>query len=198
MDIDNTINYLSNEESKSILFSDIFDIDEVQHMQDLFSDATEVASIITLPDGTPITKPSNFSQFCQLIRKTEKGAINCMHSDMLIGGKISFLNDSAPIPCLSAGLWDSGARITVGNVHIANWLIGQVRSTEIDEQKLLKYGDEIGVDKSDFNNALNEVTIMSAEKFRKIPFQTLQIHFFQIESARFQRTLSYKKNCILK
>ena len=168
MDVDNMTNDLSNIENQNILFSDIFDLNEIQRMQDLFSDATEVASLITLPDGTPITKPSNFSRFCQLIRATEKGAINCKNSDILIGGKTDFSRDADLTPCLSAGLWDTSAKITVGNVHIANWLIGQVRDKEIDEKKLLDYGNEIGVDKSDFKNALQEVTTMSVEKFRKI------------------------------
>ena len=47
-----------------IQFSDLFDLNELQKIQDLFSDATGVASIITRPDGTPITKPSNFCRLC--------------------------------------------------------------------------------------------------------------------------------------
>ena len=168
MDIENMTNELSNIDNPNILFSDIFDLEEIQRMQDLFSEATGVASLITLPNGTPITEPSNFSRFCQLIRATEKGFINCKHSDMFIGGKIDFSKDSELTPCLSAGLWDTGAKITVGNVHIANWMIGQVRNKDADEKKLLEYGDEVGVDKTDLKNALKEVTTMSAEKFRKI------------------------------
>jgi len=55
--------------SKDIQFSDIFDINEIQHIQDLFSDATGVASIITHPDGTPITRPSNFCRLCDYAMK---------------------------------------------------------------------------------------------------------------------------------
>ena len=67
-------------------FSDIFNIEEIQRLQDLFSDATGVASLITQPDGTPITKPSNFCRLCKnIIRKSSKGNENCMKSDALLG-----------------------------------------------------------------------------------------------------------------
>jgi ligand-binding sensor protein len=51
-----------------IEFSDLFDLGDIQHIQDLFSDATGVASIITHPDGKPITRPSNFCRLCNQIR----------------------------------------------------------------------------------------------------------------------------------
>jgi len=153
--------------ANNIKFSDIFLLDDIQHLQDLFSVATGVASIITYPDGTPITKPSNFCRLCKdIIRNTEKGLANCMKSDALIGRH----NSSGPIirRCMSAGLWDAGSSITVGGKHIANWLIGQVRNEDIDDLKILKYADEIGAKKADFIEALNEVPVMSSKRFNKV------------------------------
>jgi len=150
----------------NIQFSDIFDLVNIQHLQDLFSDATGVASIITYPDGTPITEPSNFCRLCRLIRSTEKGSANCFKSDAAIGKQNS--SGSIVQPCLSGGLWDAGASITVGGKHIANWLIGQVRNEEIDEMRITQYANEIGVDQADFVKALNEVPVMSVERFTKV------------------------------
>ena len=45
-------------------YTDFFKLEELQTIQDLFADATGVASIITHLDGTPITKPSNFCRLC--------------------------------------------------------------------------------------------------------------------------------------
>ena len=150
-----------------IQFSDIFILEDIQRLQNLFSDATGVASVITYPDGTPITNPSNFCHLCNnIIRKTEKGRTNCFISDATIGRQ----NTSGPIvqPCLSGGLWDAGASITVGGKHIANWLIGQVRNEEVDVQRMIQYSDEIGATREDFIEALNEVPIMSVEQFNKV------------------------------
>ena len=150
-----------------IQFSDIFSLDEIQTLQNLFSDATGVASIITHPDGIPITKPSNFTRLCNdIIRKTEKGCANCFKSDAILGRHNT--GGSVIQPCLSGGLWDAGASITIGGKHIANWLIGQVRNKELDEQNLLKYADEIGADKNLFREAMYEVPVMSVEQFSKV------------------------------
>ena len=150
-----------------ITFNDLFNIGEIQKIQDAFAAATNVASIITMPDGTPITTQSNFCRLCRdIIRKTEKGCANCFHSDSMIGRQ----NPGGPIvqPCLSGGLWDAGASITVGGKHIANWLIGQVKNEAIDEEKILRYAREIGADEEEFRIALREVPVMSVEQFGKI------------------------------
>ena len=87
-----------------IQFSDLFDLDNIQRIQDLFADATGVGSIITYPDGTPITRPSNFCRLCNdIIRKTDIGRTNCFKSDAEIGKP----NPSGPNiqPCLSGGFY---------------------------------------------------------------------------------------------
>ena len=152
--------------SVDIKFTDIFNLDEIQRMQDLFSKSMGVASIITTPDGNPITKASNFCRLCDLVRSTEKGICNCMKSDSHIGS----LNPSGIVvkQCLSAGLWDASVGINIEGKHIASWLIGQVRSVGVDIQKIMNYADEINVDKKLYRQALDEVPIMSVEKFHDI------------------------------
>ncbi len=71
-------------------------------------------------------------------------------------------------PCLSGGLWDAGASITVGGAHIANWLIGQVKNEDLNEKEILSYANEIGLDEGVFREALAEVPVMSKERFQKI------------------------------
>ncbi len=153
--------------NNDLRFNDIFDLEHIQLLQDRFSDATGVASIITYPDGLPITRPSNFCRLCKdIIRKTEKGLSNCYLSDAALGSR----NSSGPVvlPCLSGELWDAGVDITVGGKHIANWLIGQVRNEELDDERIVRYAEEIGADKEDFIKALAEVPMMSMKQFIKV------------------------------
>lgn len=151
----------------SIIFSDLFILKDIQRLQDLFADVHGVASIITTADGVPITKPSSFCRLCKnIIRKTETGKANCYQSDAVIGCQ----NLSGPVvqTCLSGGLWDAGASITIGGKHIANWLIGQVRNEGVDEQHMIRYADQIGANRKDFMDALREVPVMTVEQFNKV------------------------------
>ena len=155
------------ENSMVIAFDELFNLDDIQKLQDQFATAFGVASMITQADGLPITKPSNFSNFCQnIVRCTGKGLKNCMHSDAVIGSH----NPEGPIvmSCLSGGLWDAGASITVGGKHVANWLIGQIRTEDQDENKLKEYAREIGANEADFMRAFYEVPSMPIEQFHKI------------------------------
>jgi len=145
---------------------DVFDRSELQTLQDRFADATQVGSLITYPDGTPITQESNFCRLCsELIRGTEKGLAACRRSDTVLGGQ-------GPIPkpsiCLSAALWDAGASIIIGTHHVANWLIGQVRPTDSDDESMRAFAREIGADETEFMAALADVPVMSAERFASI------------------------------
>jgi len=152
---------------EGIAFEDLFNVEDIQRLQDEFARATGVASLITHPDGTPITKPGNFSRFCgEIVRRTETGRMNCEHSDAQLGVVVQ----DGPIvrPCLSAGLWGAGAGITVGGRHIASWLIGQVRDETISEDRLREYARTIGVDEAELIEAYYEVPVMSQERFRAI------------------------------
>ncbi|PKL17846.1 MAG: hypothetical protein CVV49_08685, partial [Spirochaetae bacterium HGW-Spirochaetae-5] len=165
-------------------FNDLFNIDDIQLIQDQFASAAKVASIITRPDGTPITRPSNFTRLCEgIVRKTEKGLCNCYKSDAELGAPDS----SGPIVrhCLSGGLWDAGASITVGGHHIANWLIGQVRDETQTDESMLAYARIIGADESDFLKAFHEVPSMSQDQFRKVA-QSLYTLANQLSNAAFQ------------
>ncbi|WP_419786366.1 PocR ligand-binding domain-containing protein [Pseudodesulfovibrio sp.] len=156
-----------------LTFEDIFDIDEIQTIQDAFANATGLGSLITTPDGRAITKPSNFCSLCRdIIRKTEKGQANCVKSDVTLGRRCT----SGPViqPCLSSGLLDGGVNITVDGRHIANWYVGQVRNEGVDEERIRAYARELGADEESFRKAYEDVSIMSTEQFRDV-CQTLYI-----------------------
>lgn len=152
--------------SVGLRMGDLFDMAEIQKIQDAFSAATGVASIITDANGQPLTRPSNFCSLCKLIRGTEKGRQNCYRSDATLGR----INPSGPMiaPCLSGGLFDGGASICAGDDHIANWLIGQVRDESIDDERLMLYAKEIGAEEATFRKFLHEVPIMSKARFGQV------------------------------
>lgn len=155
------------DDDESISFEDLFSLSDLQRLQDLFAKVWGVAALITSPDGTPITQPSNFTHFCsEFIRKNEKGSRNCRKSDAMLGRH----NPSGPIiqACLSAGLWGAGASITVGGRHIASWLIGQVRNDAQTEEQIMEYAREIGADEAAFREAFLQVPVMPQKTFEQV------------------------------
>ncbi|MDO9264263.1 MAG: PAS domain S-box protein [Desulfosalsimonadaceae bacterium] len=152
---------------EGVTFEELFNLDDIQRLQDEFAGATGVASIITHTDGTPITRPSSFCRLCsEIIRKTDKGRANCYRSDAVIGQ----LSAKGPAiqPCMSGGLWDAGAGISVGGRHIANWLIGQVRDETQTEENMRDYAREIGADETATVEAFREIPVMSRDKFGQV------------------------------
>jgi len=168
----------------SIALEELFKREELQRIQNEFSKAMGVASIVTYPDGTPFTEAVNFSGLCQnTIRKTEKGCANCIRSDAMIGRH----HPEGPIvqQCMSGGLWDAGASITVGGRHVANWLIGQVRDETQSEESMRAYAREIGADEEELVKAFYDITPMSRERFDKIA-QALFTLANQLSTSAFQ------------
>jgi len=175
---------------KNIAFEDLFNLSDLQRLQDMLADSWGVAVLLTHPDGTAITSPSNFTNFCQFIRGTEKGFKNCQKSDARLGR----YNPSGPIihKCMSAGLWGAGASITAGGRQIANWLIGQVRNEAQSEEEIMKYARELGIDETAFREAFLQVPVMPQEKFEQIACtlfalanQLSAIAYQNIQQARF-------------
>jgi two-component system, cell cycle sensor histidine kinase and response regulator CckA len=172
------------DESAGIAFEDLFSLDEIQKLQDQFAKAVGVASLITRADGTPITKPGNFCRLCsEIVRKTEKGRMNCNYSDSVLGR----YDPSGPTiqACLSVGLCNAGTSISVGGRHIANWLIGQVRNEMQDTDAVRAYARTIGADEEEFMEAYHEVPYMSQEHFVAVA-QALYVLARQLSTVAYQ------------
>ncbi len=181
---DNQSQNESANEIVAVRLEDLFDMEEIQQIQDSFAQQTGMASVITDIHGTPITNGSNFSHLCRdVIRVCPKGLANCMRSDAIIGRD----NPAGPTVqrCLSGGLLDGGTSIHVDGKHIANWLIGQVRDEAMDDEKLLAYADEIGADKEAYKVALQQIPRMSLEKFTRV-CETLHLFGSQLSKLASQ------------
>lgn len=172
------------EDVGNIVFEDLFNLADIQHLQDLYAKAFGVAALITRPDGTPITRPSEFTDLCsRFIRNTQTGNKNCNISDAMIGRH----NPFGPIvqPCMSAGLCNAGASITVGGCHVANWLIGQVRNENQNEEEIMAYARELGADETNFYEAYRQVPVMSQEQFERVA-QVLYTVASQLSMSAYQ------------
>ncbi len=148
--------------------TDLIDLQHLQQIQDCFTRATGVASIISDVDGKPITKPSNFCGVCETIRATKIGNQRCVESDRILGEQARRLLTPTYQECLSCGFVDASAPIIVAGKHIANWLIGQTNVMGVDTRRIEEYALEIGADPLEMLASYASMSHMSLDTFKDI------------------------------
>lgn len=154
--------------------TDLINLDKLQQFQDSFARCLKVASTLSNPDGRPITKPSNFSVVCSMLRTTEKGMRNCMSSARHLGDKAREQRIPVCASCCGIGFTDAIAPIFVAGHHIANWVIGQYHTGAVDEQRVQEYAREVGLNPADLVQAFREMPKISTEELdEKLAFLSL-------------------------
>lgn len=142
---------------------DLIDIDFLQKLQDTFAKAMGVASL-TIDDKGPITKRSNFSEFCtNFIRACEMGVSRCNESDIQ-GGKMAFEAGEPIIYACHAGLGHFAVPIIVDNQHIASILGGQFAFKKPDEKHFKNLAKELRIsNEREYIKALRKIKIHTRE-----------------------------------
>lgn len=170
--------------NETVSFEDLYDLKEIQRLQDRFARATGVACQILRPDGSFITERSNYCRLCgDIIRGSEKGLVKCTESDTSLGQlSAEGLNIYR---CRSAGLLEAGAPICIEGRHIATWGLGQVCDGTQTETGIRDFAREIGVDEDVAAKAFSEVTVMSRDRFEDVA-QTMHIIANQLADIGYQ------------
>ena len=154
----------------NLKLTDIINVTLLQELQDEFASCHGVASLIFSASGEPITEPSNFSEFCTLLRSTEKGRANCMRSDSRLA-KETVKGKPAITHCQN--FWeilDGAVPIFIGEQFVASWGIGQVLTTPLEEQRVRQYAREVGLDEAKLVAASKKLNqnLMPRTKFKKL------------------------------
>lgn len=152
-----------------IQFFDLFDKSEIQELQNLFSDANGVSSVILDLEGNLLTTPSNFSKLCKMIiEKTPEGSPMCFAVEHWKKEGTNKANQTVVAPCERTGFWYETAYISVGDKPIAIWQMGQVRSISYDINQIEKYADKAGLETSAFLKAYLDAPVVSIYQFERI------------------------------
>jgi ligand-binding sensor protein len=148
---------------EEVKLTDIVDIEFLQEFQDNFAASVGVASITVDNNGTPITKPSNFTSFCMdYTRGSKKGLERCMLCDKK-GGEESGRTGKPAIYDCHAGLVDFAAPIILDGKQVGAIVGGQVLTSQPDENKFRQIAAEIGVDPDKYITALKEIKVVSRQ-----------------------------------
>lgn len=137
--------------------SDFMDLNELQKIQDQFSDATGLAAIAVDAEGNYITEGSNFNDFCmKYTRNSPEGNRRCVKCD----------NECTGTYYCHAGLMDFASDIVVNGEKVGAIIGGQVLPNEPDEDQFRKIAEELGINPDDYVEALRKVPIRTEKSIR--------------------------------
>ena len=197
--------------SRPIHLLDLVSKEKLEKILQVFTEVAGVGSIITYPDGRPITDPYNFTPFClNYCRGTSRGRTKCFESDRYGGVESARLQAPITYQCLNGGLNDCAAPVTINGNHLATVLCGQVLEEPIDTEVAIQRAKEIGIEDVDsYLRELAKVPLMSRERLLNvanlmseitvtISELALQKHISQQNSQRYLcRLINSASDCII-
>lgn len=149
------------ENGKKIKLTDLIDIEFLQEFQDFFAKTMGVASI-AVDDNGPITKPSNFTPFCnKYTRGSKEGYRRCNECDIR-WGKVAAKSGKPTIYTCHSGLTDFAVPIMIGGEHVASILGGQVLTEPPNEEHFRALARELGIDEDEYLDAVKQIKIVPA------------------------------------
>lgn len=172
---------------KKYLFNTSF-LTELQTFQDKFCEYFGVAAAMFDDTGNMITKPSNFSSFCTLIRSSEKGLKKCSDSKKNLFDKVA---DGKPCN-YECALFDELADAIVPIVWkgevVAAWGVGQRPIRPIPRETIDKCAADIGVNADELWDKSQEFVMGTQEEFNKaiyflneVAIMVMQLHANDVE-----------------
>jgi len=143
---------------------DVIDINLLQAFQDNFATAMTMASVTVDKEGTPVTKPSSYTDFCtDFTHSTKVGDDRCAASHKK-GGEEAARTLKPCIYTCHAGLVDFAAPISIGDHLIGTILGGQVLTSAPKEDIYRKVATDIGVNEEGYIDAVNKIVLTTEEK----------------------------------
>ncbi len=145
---------------QEIRLQDIFDMDFIQKFQDDFARAVGMTAVTVDLDGTPVTHPTDWTDFCmKYTRGCPKGKARCEKCDADNGAKAAREGRPQVYEC-HAGLMDFAAPIMLNGKQVGSILGGQVLTQPLDEEKYRRVAQEIGVDPDEYIAAARKIQVV--------------------------------------
>jgi len=147
---------------------DLFDINQLQLLQDALVDSFGISSYISDEKGNPVTTPTAKNRICEMITSTEKGKKLCHETALLLRDKAIKKGGNEKISCITCGFIDAFSPIIVDGRYIGSWIIGQVIPDNYRKSDLKKYIGPLGVDVSKAEQMFDILPKFDDGKFKNI------------------------------
>ncbi|MBR6391193.1 MAG: PocR ligand-binding domain-containing protein [Lachnospiraceae bacterium] len=158
----------SNKSSKiDIKLVDLIDRDILQRFQDSFSDMTGMAALTTEADGKPITRGSNFTDYCmKYTRCSEIGRSMCEECDRY-GAEVTMRTGKFTTYVCHSGLIDFSSPVIIDGSMVGCFIGGQVLSEPPDESFIREIARDLGIDEDAYWDAIQKVPVLPKDQIEK-------------------------------
>jgi PAS domain S-box-containing protein len=154
-------------EPSDLKITEILAFQTLKEINEAFARVFDVTMLLTDTEGNYITGPNNLTEFCQLVRGTEKGLERCKNSDEMLAKWAKDAKGPVITRCSNAGLVDAVVPVRIGGRHVASWLVGQWCPPEVDEGKVRLTALKIGEDEEKLVAAYHELKRRPIEQLEK-------------------------------
>ncbi|MBP3889483.1 MAG: PocR ligand-binding domain-containing protein [Cellulosilyticum sp.] len=146
--------------------ADIVDLEVLQNFQDNFAIGMNLASVTVDKTGTPVTKPSSYTRFCNcFVHESSIGDAGCAKSHHQMGEEAARLGRPYIGTC-HAGLIDFAAPILLDGHLLGTVLGGQILDKAPNESVYRSVASTINVDADALVKAANEIDIVPQKNIK--------------------------------
>ncbi|TLX75286.1 PAS domain S-box protein [Labilibacter sediminis] len=163
---------------------DILDREQLVVLQEAFSLATGIPSVITDVEGNIISSKNIEKSVCELIQQSQKGQEICRMSNEILKTKILESHSTEWHKCIGCGFLDAAAPIVVEGAHLGTWWIGKVKPVDANKKRLLSFSKGIGIDVEQVSKTFEEMNGIDYDVFENA------LHLLKVLTVKLS-TLAY-------
>ena len=145
-------------------WSSVLDFETLQEIQDAFSSATGIPSVLTHPNGDPITRPSGEHPLCKALKGLPNPAHQCTAVHKALNDRAAERAAPTKGTCGRCGLVEASAPLIIAGHHVANWFCGPVQLQFVSEGKRAELTGELGRDPTPWLGTVN----LSEDQFDRV------------------------------
>lgn len=157
----------------NIRLKELIDINILQDIQDKFADITGMSFVTVDFKGKPITRYSNFSEFCKKVRSIPNMQEECYKSDAHAGLEAAISQKPYIYRC-PCGLVDFAIPIIVNEQYLGALLCGQIRTD--NEDLPCSVNNKRGTSKLENYNLINDYNNTIYVDYEKIESVSSLVH----------------------
>ncbi len=180
---------------EELYLTKLIEVPMLQRIQDAFANMVGIAALTTDKYGVPVTKGSNFTDFCtKYTRATSLGKVRCEECDKR-GAEITMESGTACSYYCHAGLVDFAAPIIANGKMVGSFIGGQVLTDPPDMEQVERVALELGIDPEEYKEAIKKVRVVEksmvdkaaeslcaiASVISNIAFQSYSLHKSNLE-----------------